>query len=283
MPFHPSLRILYRACEKWSENGDSRLGAALAYYTLFSIAPLLLIAMQIAGGVFGEDAAKGRVSDQLVALMGPEIAASVEKMVASAAKPDDSSWTAIVSFVLLIVAALGAFLHARSALCMIWKLEPPHGNSWLGILWDYVLALIMVLVMAILLLISLACSLAVPIMQRLMQAGHLNVQQYWQWVDWGGSFFFLTILFATSYRILSGARVPWGYVWYGSFIAAILFTIGKTLFSYYLVYTGTESMYGAAGSVVVFLMWVYYSSQILFFGAELIQARRTRFEWMKSI
>jgi membrane protein len=277
-----SLRILRRACEQWSANGDSRLGAALAYYTLFSVAPLLLIAMQIAGAVFGEDAAKGKVKDQLVAMMGPEIAAAVEKMVENAAEPHTTTWASIVSIVLLVVAALGAFLHVRTALCMIWKLEPPHGNSWLGILMDYGLALLMVFLIAVLLLISLAFSLAVPIMQRLMQAGHLDVAQHWQWVELVGSFLFLTILFATSYRILSGGRVPWGYVWYASIIASILFTIGKTLLSYYLVYTGTASMYGAAGSVVVFMMWVYYSSQILFFGAELVQARRTRFEWMNA-
>ena len=275
-----SLRILYRAGTKWSENGDSRLGAALAYYTLFSIAPLLLIAVQIAGVVFDEQEAKERVHDQLEMMMGAQIATAVEKMVENAGEPQSATWTSSLSAVFLLVASLGAFLHVRGALCTIWKLEPPGGNSWLGLLWDYFLAVVMVFITAILLLISLACSLAVPILQRAMAAGYIDVEDNWQWVEWTASFFFLTILFATAYRILSGGRVDWSYVGYGSVIAAILFTIGKTLFSYYTVYFAPASIYGAAGSVVVFLMWVYYSAQILFFGAELIQARRTRHEWM---
>jgi membrane protein len=274
-----SIRIVYRACENWSANGDSRLGAALAYYTLFSIAPLLLIAVQIAGEVFGEDAAKGKVHSQLDALMGDDIAKAVEKMVENAGEKQATTWTSSLSVVFLIVAALGVFLHARTALCTIWKLDPPRGNSWLGLLWDYCLAIIMVFFTAILLLLSLACSVIISILQKHSTVGD-DLDRYWQWFELGGSFFFLTILFATYYRILSGGRVAWGYVWYGSFIAAVLFTIGKTLFSYYTVYFAPASIYGAAESVVVLLMWVYYSSQTLFFGAELIQARRTRFEWM---
>jgi membrane protein len=274
-----SIRIVYRACEKWSENGDSRLGAALAYYTLFSIAPLLLIAVQIAGEVFGEEAAKGKVHSQLDALMGDEIAKAVEKMVENAGDKQATTWTSSLSVVFLIVAALGAFLHTRTALCTIWKLDPPHGNSWLGLIWDYCLALLMVFFTAILLLLSLACSVIISILQKYSIVDD-EFDRYWQWFELGGSFFFLTILFAASYRILSGGRIAWVYVWYGSFIAAVLFTIGKKLFSYYTVYFAPASIYGAAGSVVVLLMWVYYSSQTLFFGAELIPARRTRFEWI---
>src|SRR5438552_3463536 len=114
-------------------------------------------------------------------------------------------------------------------------------------LWDYVLALIMVFVIATLLLISLAASLVVPVLKKTMHEIMVD-DGYWQWVEIAGSFFFLTLLFATAYRILSGGRVPWGYVWYGSFVAAVLFTLGKTLLGYYLVYSGTASMYGAAGS-----------------------------------
>jgi membrane protein len=180
----------------------------------------------------------------------------------------------------LLVAALGAFLHVRNALCAIWKLEPPHGNTWLGIVLDYVLAIVMVFLVATLLLMSLAFSVAIPIIRRAMDDNIMNTDPYWEWVEWLGSFVFLALLFAVCYRTLSGGRIPWGYVVYGAVIASILFTIGKSLLSYYIVYTGMASMYGAAGSVVVFMIWVYYSSQILFFGAELIQARRTRHEWM---
>ena len=276
-----SLRIVYRAGQKWSEHGGSRLGAALAYYAVFSIAPMLLIAVYIAGAIFGEDAAQGEVHKHLEALMGETVAANVENFVQRADKDRmATNWTPTVSIVILLAGALGAFLHVRTSLCTIWALEPPHGNSWLGMLWDYALALIMVFITATMLLISLACGLVVPILHKMLPEEF--DERFWHWIEIGASFFFLTLLFATAYRILSGGRIPWGYVWYGAFIAAVLFTIGKTLLSYYIVYSGAESMYGAAGSVVVFLMWVYYSSQILFFGAELIQARRTRFEWMNG-
>jgi membrane protein len=277
-----SLHIIYRAAQKWSDNGGTAMGAALAYYALFSIAPLLLIAVHVAGVVFGEDAAKGQVHEQLQALMGDDIAKEVEKMVEIAGQPHETFWTPGISVIFLIAGALGAFLHARTTLCRIWKLEPPRGNSWLGMLFDYFLAVVMVFVIATLLLISLACSLVVPILKRTLRDSPVPLEGSWQWIEIGGSFVFLTILFAAAYRILSGGRVPWGYVWYGALIAAVLFTIGKILVGYYIIYSGAASMYGAAGSLVVFLMWIYYSSQTLFFGAELIQARRTRQEWLNG-
>jgi membrane protein len=274
-----SLRIVYRALGQWIANGGTRQGAALAYYALFSVAPLMLIAVYAAGAVFGADAAKGKVRDQLVNVMGNDAATAVENFVQTA-DVESTFWTPAINLAILVVAALGAFLHVRNALCIIWKLDPPHGNTWLGILLDYALALAMVFLTATLLLVSLVCSLVVPILQKIMANRFIETDHYWRWIELGGSFVFLTFVFAASYRVLSGGRISWGYVWYGSFIAAVLFSIGKTLFSYYLVFTGTASMYGAAGSAIVFLMWVYYSAQILFFGAELIQARRTRHEWI---
>jgi len=275
-----SIRIVYRAAQTWSENGGTRLGAALAYYAIFSIAPLMLLAIHATGAIYGEDAAKGKVHKRLEQVMGEPVAVAVEKLVETAAQPTETAWTPSVSIGLLVVAALGAFLHVRASLALIWKLEPPHGNTWLGILWDYVLAVIMVFITATLVLCSLAASFVVPTLLRVMQEAHVAEEIGLQWIELAASFLFLTLLFATVYRILSGGRIAWGYVIYGSFISAVLFTLGKTVLGYYIVYSGTESMYGAAGSVVVFMMWVYYSSQILFFGAELIQARRTRHEWL---
>ena len=276
-----SFRIIYRAAQKWSEHGGTRLGAALAYYAVFSIAPMLLIATFISGAVFGEDAAEGEVHKHLESLMGETVASSVENFVLRAADDrKETHWTPTITIAILLAGALGAFLHVRTSLCTIWEIEPPRGNSWLGMLLDYALALVMVFVTATMLLISLACGIVVPILKRLLPEQF--EERFWYWIEISASFFFLTLLFATSYRILSGGRISWGYVSYGAFISAVLFTIGKTVLSYYIVYSGAESMYGAAGSVVVFLMWVYYSSQVLFFGAELIQARRTRHEWMNS-
>ncbi len=285
MFLYTSIRIILRAFRKWSENGGMRMGAALAYYALFSVAPLMLIVVHATGTVFGEDAAKDQVREQIISMMGQEVATDVagefEKFATKAAKPSDTFWTPTISGLFLLIGALGAFLHIRGALCTIWKLDPPKGNTWLGFLWDYTLSLMMVFATAMMIFLSLAFGLVVPALQQVAEQNRIE-PDYWHWFEVGGSFAFLTLLFAASYRVLSGGRIPWRYVIYGSFIAAILFTVGKTLLSRYIVYTGTASMYGAAGSVVVFLMWVYYSSQILFLGAELIQARRTRHEWMNG-
>lgn len=275
-----SIRIFYRACVKWSENGGARLGAALAYYAIFSIAPMLLIAIHTSGAIFGEDAARGNLHQHLTRIMGDAVARALEKMVETAAEPTETAWTPTFSIVLLMVAALGAFLHVRSSLCIIWKLEAPHNNTWLGMLWDYTLAVIMVFVFATLIMVSLAASLVVPVLVKWMKEADVPEDLGLEWIEMGASFLFMTVLFATVYRILSGGRIGWMYVIYGSFIAAVLFTFGKMVLGYYIAYSGLESMYGAAGSIVVFMMWVYYSSLILFFGAELIQARRTRNEWM---
>ncbi len=278
-----SIQIIYRACSKWSENGGARLSAALSYYTLCSVAPLLLIAIHVSAAIFGDDAAHGKVHEQLQGIMGNAVARSIENMIDTANTQNESAWgMPALSIILLVVAALGAFVHVRGSLCIIWKIDPPRGNSWLGKLWDYALALIMVFITATLILGSLATSLVVPIVLRMMQESRVPVEVPYQRIEWAGSFVFLTALFAAVYRVLSGGRIPWGYVVYGAFITAVLFTIGKSLLSYYLVYSGIESMYGAAGSIVVFMMWVHYSSQILFFGAELIQARRTRHEWING-
>src|SRR5439155_2870349 len=177
----------------------------------FSVAPLLLVAIHIAGAVFGEEAARGEVSKQLHAVVGDDVAVNVEGMVKSAAEPHDTHWTPTVSILFLIIAALGAFLHIRGALCTIWELEPPAGNSWLGMLWDYALSLFMVFLTALMLLISLAVGLAIPLLKKSMPAQVVDQEFFWRWFEVGSSFFFLTVLFAASYRTLSGRRISWGY------------------------------------------------------------------------
>jgi membrane protein len=274
-----SYRIVVRAAQQWVANQDSRLGAALAYYTLFSIAPLLVIAIHIAGFVFGEDAARGKVVEHLSALVGKELAEWIQGLVVNAAEPRSGIW-AIVGFVFIVIGALSVFLHVRGALCTIWKLEPPHGNTLLAVLVDYFLAFVMVIVTGILLLLSLAAGMVVPILRHVMDEQFPGNGFQWQVIEFWTSVLFLTLLFAAIFRILSGQRIAWRYVVYGSVATAVLFTLGKIALGMYLVYASPASTYGAAGSLVVFLIWVYYSSQILFFGAELVQARRTRHEWM---
>lgn len=273
-----SMRIFWRACLQFGENKDSRLGAALAYYTLFSIAPLLVVAIYLTGFFYGEDAARGQVSRQLTREIGKEAAEAVERLVEYAAQPREGPWAARISVVILIAGALGLFLHLRGALCTIWKLESPHANTWLSLLVDHVLALVMVLAIGGLLMLTLLISTLLPLLETALEMPDSQLRIHL--TEFGLSLFLLTLLFASVFRILSGGRIDWRYVWYGSLVTAFLFTLGKVLLGLYLFYTGTASAYGAAGSVVIFMIWIYYSSQILFFGAELVQARRTRGEWM---
>jgi membrane protein len=275
-----SVRILVRAGRQWSANGDSRLGAALAYYALFSIAPLLVIAITIAGVVYGDEAAEGKVKEHLSKYIDPASAGAIESLVEAAGQSPGALWARLLSIAALIFGALGAFVHMRTSLCLIWKLEPPHTNTVLATLVDYVLALVMVLVTGGLLIVSVAAGLAMQFLHDYMDR-HLPDEPFpWDAMEFALSIVSLTLIFAATYRILSDRRIAWHYVGYGAVMAALLFTLGKFLLGYYVVYAGFASTYGAAGSLVVFLVWVYYSSQTLFFGAELIQAWRTRGEWM---
>jgi membrane protein len=281
MPLVTSFRILVRAGQQWSANQDSRLGAALAYYALFSIAPLLVIAIHIAGVFFGEDAARGQVVSYLSTFIDADSARFVQSLVENAADNAQSGvWASLVSVGVLLIGALSVFLQVRGALCGIWRLQPPHGNTILAMLIDYALALVMVMVTSILLLLSLAISVIMPLLQEWMKSQLPDKSFPWRYGDVATAVLCLTLLFTAIFRILSGQRIEWKYALYGAIITALLFSIGTFALGLYLAYTHTVSAYGAAGSLVVFLIWVYYSAQILFFGAELIQARRTRHEWM---
>jgi membrane protein len=275
-----SFRILIRAGRQWIANQDSVLGAALAYYALFSIAPLLVISIRIASFFFEEEAARTEVIEQLSQLIGKEPAAFVQGLIDNATQPQTGFWATLVSIVVLVIGAVSAFLHVRSALCTIWKLEPPKGNTYLAILLDYGLALLMVLITGGLLLLSLAGAMVVPIFRDKLKEQLPNVGIPWQLVEFGFSLLLLTLLFTAMFLVLSDRRISWRYVIYGALVTSFLFTIGKFALGMYLVYSSTASVYGSAGSLVVFLLWVYYSSQILFFGAEMVQARRTRKEWL---
>src|SRR5260370_40538207 len=200
-----SLRIVIRAGRQWSDNGDSRLGAALAYYTLFSIAPLLVIAITITGIVYGPSAAQGEVERNLSQYIDRESAVALESMVQGASTAPGNIWSQILGLGLLVFGALGAFLHLRYALCLIWRLEPPHLNTFLATLLDYLLAFIMVLCTGVLLIASVAASIAVSYIRAYTDP---NGKFPWNWLEYPVSLVFLAVLFPSIYRILSGPRLP---------------------------------------------------------------------------
>jgi membrane protein len=289
MALEADWHILRQAARQWSADHASEMGAALAYFTLFSIAPLLIIAIGIAGLVFGPEAAQGAVEGQLTQIVGPDAAHAIQGMLKRINRPTAGFWATVAGSVTIVLGALGAFLHLRSALCRIWHLEPSGGGGILATILNYVLAIVMVLCCGGLLLVSMTASTALAFLGNRYAGRIPGGQGLWQTLEFIVSVGFMTLLFAVAFRVLSARRIPWGLIWYGAAVTSLLFTIGKTLIGYYLAYfaapqpsadqgsaAGAVSPFGAAGSLVVFLIWVYYSSQIVFFGAELIQVRRTQ-------
>ena len=277
-----SARIIYRAARQFGADGGSQMGAALAYYALFSTAPMFILAVMLSGPIFGEQAARERVRKHLTEIVGPETAREVTTLMETAARPAGGGVAAALGGAALLLGALGVFLHLRRCLSVIWRLDLPERTGVIKTLLNYLLAIIMVLCVGVLLLLSLAVSASLPLLVDFLGTDFPVGARFWQWLDAGVSFALLTLFFAFVFRVMSERRILRRHVLYGAVITALLFTAGKTLISLYLAYTGTASAYGAAGSWVVFLVWMYYSAQITFFGAELVQARRTRAEWIAN-
>jgi len=258
------------------------MGAALAYYALFSIAPLFVIAVTVTGWIFGKEAALRRLQFHLTENLGTEGAAAITSLMSTAHHPARGTIAAVIGSVTLVIGALGVFLHMRRCLNIIWQLDVPKGNSVLATVLNYVLAVVMVLCTGAVLLLSVALSTAMPAIRDFMGAYLPGSGFIWPWLEAGVSFLLLALFFAITFRVMSARRISWRHIWHGALITAMLFTVGKTLIGLYLAYTGTASTYGAAGSLVAVMIWIYYSSQITFLGAEIIQARRTYWQWQSE-
>jgi membrane protein len=268
-------KLLWDAARGWSEDKAPRLGAALAYYSVFSLAPLLLIAMGITGLVFGEQAARGEVLQQLRGLVGELAAAAIEDILANAGQTGGGVLATVVGLVVLLFGASGVFLELQDALNTIWKVMPRPG---LG-LWEMVRARLisfaLVLATGLLLLVLLAVSATLAVLQRYVQSldGRLpGGPHLWLVVNMAVTFAVLTLLFAALYRLVPDVEIGWRDVWLGGILAAILFTAGKYGLGLYLSHSTLTSAFGAAGSVIILLTWVYYSAQILLYGAEFTRA-----------
>lgn len=267
------IKDTYRA---WSADKAPRLGAAVAYYSVFSLAPLLVIAIAVAGLVFGEQAAKGVLVDQLTGTVGRPQAEFLDAMIRSASSSVRSGITAtVIGLITLLVGASGVFSSLQDALNTIWKVMPkPDRWFWEMIrdrLWSFLLVLLTGLLLLLLLGITVLLE-AINALDFLNQAwtksGLPGVSYLWQIANLVISFGFVTVFFALIYKILPDVKMPWRDVWVGAAVAALLFTIGKLLLGLYLGRSSVTSSYGIAGALVGILIWVYYSAQILLFGAE---------------
>jgi membrane protein len=262
-------RLVKDSVAAWIEDYAPSMGAALAYYTLFSIAPLLLIVIAIAGLVFGADAARGAIVAQLAGLIGEQGAGAIEGLVRSASAPARSAIATIVGVVTLVIGATTAFAELQSALDRIWEVparEKPRG-IW-GLLRQRLLSFGMVLVLGLLMLVSLVFSAALAALGHWWGGFFDGWEAALQAVNFAVSFALTTGLFAAIYKFMPRARIAWRDVWVGAVVTALLFTVGKFLIGLYLGKSGVTSGFGAAGSMVVLLIWVYYSAQIFLLGAE---------------
>jgi len=276
MPPRDVFGMLKEAFRDWNEDNAPRLGAALSYYTIFSIAPLLLISIGVAGLVFGAEAAQGRVVAQIQGLVGRNAAEAIQGMLENARKPGQGVLATVLGFATLLFGAGGAFNELRAALDVIWEIPPRQGGGVLAMIRERVASFAMVLVVGFLLLVSLVLSAGISAFE--VKGTFPGSGVVLQLVNNGVSMGVITVLFALIFKYLPDAHPPvaWKDIWIGAFITAALFTLGKYGIGFYVGRSAVGSAYGAAGSLVLLLVWVYYSAQILFFGAELTQVYARR-------
>lgn len=265
--------------EQWSEDKASRLAAALAYYTVFSLPPLLILVIAFAGFFLGEEAARGEVVSQLRQFIGSDGAKLIETIItgASQASTGSSITASLISLGVLIFGATAVLIQLQDALNTVWEVTPRPGNNIRHFIFNRVLSFGMVLGIAFLLLVSLVLSAMLALLGKLFVDVLPGAEAITSLIDVSLSFVVTTLLFALMFKFLPDAKIAWGDVFIGAIITALLFAVGKWLIGLYLGRSAFSSTFGAAGSLVVLLAWIYYSAQILFFGAEFTQVYARRF------
>ncbi|PSB27340.1 YihY/virulence factor BrkB family protein [Chlorogloea sp. CCALA 695] len=270
--------LLKETVDEWNKDKASRLAAALAYYTVFSLSPLLIIAIAIAGAIFGEEAARGEIVGQIQGLVGKDGAEFIQTAIESAAKPTEGGgFASAISVVVLLFGASGVFSQLQDALNTIWEVQPDPKAGAGGFIRARFLAFSMVLGIGFLLLVSLLLSAGLsgvigylghlfPVLASLLQVANFVL-----------GFIVTTVLFGLIYKFLPDVKITWSDVLIGAAMTSLLFSIGRYGLGLYLGNSSFGSTYGAAGSLVIILAWVYYAAQILFFGAEFTQVYARRY------
>jgi membrane protein len=260
----------------WNDKGP-RLGAALAFYTALSLSPLLVVVIAIAGAAFGEEAARGEIAHQIRDTVGEEGAQAIQSILANNRSGGKSAMMTVVGVITLLVGASGVFAQLQDALDTVWNVKPERvgGGIW-GAIRDRLISFSVVCGMAFLLLVSLVFSAVLSAVNGWLESRLPISGEVIQILNQVVSFALTTALFALIFKVLPHARPAWSDVWTGALITAGLFTIGKYLIGLYLGQAAPGSAYGAAGSFVVLLVWIYYSTQILLFGAEITQVYAER-------
>lgn len=266
------LSIFTQAIDGWFDHRCSSKGAALAFYTLFSIAPILILAIAVAGYFFGAEAAQGAIVGQLQGLVGPNGAQAIEAVLAGAKDPEGGAIATLLAALLLGFGATSVFVELKGSLDEIWGYEPPKGLAIMIVLRERLHAFGMVLALAFLLLVSLVISAGLTMAERQWGGLWSHSSQALAMTSSVVSLVVIAILFAVIYKVLPEVRLSWRDVWIGSVFTAGLFSVGKFAIGLYLGNSAMASSFGAAGSLVALLLWVFYSAQVFFFGAEFTRA-----------
>jgi membrane protein len=263
-----SWPLVKAALDAWRADFASSMGAALAYYTVFSIAPLLVIVIAIAALAFGHSTAQEQIMSQARDLVGAQGAAALESMLANARKPGEGIVASVLSIIALVFGAIGVFNELENDLNRIWKVPPERRSGVWGLLRDRLLSFGMVIAIGFLLLVSLVLSAALAAWGNYWSGLFVGVETMLHAANFLVSFLVITALFAIMYKFLPQTPIDWRDVWIGAAVTALLFSVGKLLIGLYLGKSSVASSYGAAGSLVILLLWVYYSAQIFLLGAE---------------
>ena len=262
------LAVLTNSLNAWIDHRASSKGAALAFYTLFSMTPILILAIAGAGYFFGAEAAQGEIIAQVEGLVGRNGAQAIQALLAGARDPASGLAATMVASVLLLVGATTVFVELKGSLDELWGIEPPKGLAIVVFLRTRLHSFGLVLVLAFLLLVSLAISAALTVLERYAGGIWSSAYDILAIVSSVIAFGVIACLFAVIYKLLPDAQLSWRDVWIGAAFTAGLFSLGKYAIGVYLGNSGIASSFGAAGSLIALLLWVYYSAQIFFLGAE---------------
>lgn len=277
MKVKSGFALVKETFKEWKEDGALDLGAALAYYTIFSLAPMLLIATAVAGLVWGREAVQGQLVGELRGLLGTQGAEAVQTMIANAGKERSGVLATVIGLVTILFGATGVFVQLQNALNRVWNVKAtPKSGIW-SFVRTRLMSFGMVLGIGFLLLVSLAVSAAVSALGAWATSRLPGGEAVTQGLTFVLSFALMTGLLGLIYKFLPDVEIAWRDVWIGAVVTALLFTVGKFLIGLYLGRSSVASTYGAAGSLVILLLWIYYSSQILFLGAEFTQVYASRY------
>lgn len=269
MPAGRTVTLLRRSVAKWIDDKVPRLGAALAFYAALSLAPLLVLLLRFAAVFFGEEAARGGLVAQIRSLAGEPAALALQELISRGSDPVEGRIAALLGVIMLFFGASGVFAQLQDALDTIWNVQPKPNRSWLDIIRERLFSFVMVLGICFLLLVSLVVSAVVASLSVVWQQLPQSLEFTAAGIDLLVSFGVVTVLFAAMYKWVPDVEIRWSDVWFGAAITAAMFILGKFAIGFYLGHSAVASSYGVAGSFVVVLIWIYYSAQILFLGAEI--------------